>query len=138
MTRRQFLFLVLTASLLVPVLQAQDQMGPASMPKTAVKAAKAAPSRSTKTTVGEAQVVPKPIRRKPVPPKKAKKIPYEKRTNLNRASLAELKKLPGMTDEYAQKIIAGRRYRVKTELLSRQVIPTTIYYAIKDRVTAGK
>lgn len=66
------------------------------------------------------------------------RIPYEKRVNLNGASKEELKKLPQMTDEYAARIIAGRPYKSSAALVTDKVVPTTIYYAIKDRVTAGK
>jgi len=69
---------------------------------------------------------------------KPKKTPYANRVNLNGASKEELKKLPLMTEEYAAKIIAGRPYRSKAALATDNIVPVTVYFAIKDKVTAGK
>ncbi len=70
--------------------------------------------------------------------KKPKKLPYEQRVDLNNATKEELKKLQGITDEYAAKIIAGRPYRSKAALVVDKILPTTVYFLIKDKVTAGK
>ena len=70
--------------------------------------------------------------------KKPKKLAYEDRTNLNSASKEELMKLKGVTDVYAAKIIEGRPYTSKAALVVNGVIPSTVYFLIKDYVTAGK
>jgi len=99
------------------------------------------PPRPPNYMVGEepapGQPVPRPPRPKLVNKKKKEKIPYSQRLNLNAATREELKKLPGVTDEYAAKILAGRPYTSKMELVLREVIPTTVYYLIKDQVGAG-
>src|SRR3954467_15346387 len=67
--------------------------------------------------------------------KKAQSSKSEK-LDVNSASKEELDALPGIGDAYAQKIIDGRPYRSKTELVSRGVLPSSTYDKIKDQITA--
>jgi DNA uptake protein ComE-like DNA-binding protein len=68
---------------------------------------------------------------------KAKAKPAVDQVDLNRASKDELKKLPGITDALADKIIAGRPYLTKSRLVTQKVVPEGIYMGIKDKVMAG-
>jgi DNA uptake protein ComE-like DNA-binding protein len=58
-------------------------------------------------------------------------ILVERGVNLNTASLAELRSLPGVTAGYAKKIVDNRPYRKKIELVEKQVIPQDLYEAIE-------
>jgi DNA uptake protein ComE-like DNA-binding protein len=56
--------------------------------------------------------------------------------DINSASGATLKTLPGIGDAEAGRIVAGRPYLTKAELVTKNVLPVAIYAALKNDVIA--
>jgi DNA uptake protein ComE-like DNA-binding protein len=58
--------------------------------------------------------------------------------DINTATAAQLKALPGMGDAYVQRVIAGRPYTAKNQLTTRGILPQAEYEQIKEQIIAHR
>lgn len=65
---------------------------------------------------------------------KRKHVARAKLVDINTATKLELKRLPGISDEEADKIIAGRPFGSKAWLVTRNIIPKDTYQAISGKI----
>jgi competence protein ComEA len=70
--------------------------------------------------------------------KKVPAAPAMELIDINSATEAELKAIPGVGDTYAKKIMAGRPFSNKSQLLSKKIVPKPVYDKIKDMIIAKK
>jgi DNA uptake protein ComE-like DNA-binding protein len=56
--------------------------------------------------------------------------------DINTATAAQLKSLPGMGDAYAVRVIQGRPYTAKNQLVTRGILPQTAYDRISKAIIA--
>jgi DNA uptake protein ComE-like DNA-binding protein len=58
--------------------------------------------------------------------------------DINTATPAQLKVLPGMGDAYVRRVIAGRPYTAKNQLVTRGVLPQQVYAKFQNRIIAHR
>lgn len=56
--------------------------------------------------------------------------------DINTATAEQLKTLPGIGDAYSEKIIKGRPYASKDELVRKNILPRATYEQIKYKIVA--
>lgn len=101
--------LVLTAA----TLGAQPKPKPAAKPAPAPAAAPAA-APATKPTAA----------------------PAAKQIDINSATAAELEAIPGIGKAFSAKIIGGRPYANKAQLVQKKILTQALYDKIKDQIIA--
>ena len=69
-------------------------------------------------------------------PRSTAAVPNTDLIDVNTATAAQLKALPGVTDSDSTKIIQSRPYSDKSQLLSKKVISEATYDKIKDHIVA--
>ena len=57
------------------------------------------------------------------------------KVNLNTATREQLAAVAGIGEAYADKIIAGRPYQKKSELVAKKILSDSAYAKVKSRVT---
>jgi competence protein ComEA len=64
--------------------------------------------------------------------------PPAAKLDINHASTAQLLRVPGITQIYAQRIVAGRPYSTKGQLKTGGILPPDVYMAVKDHLVAHR
>lgn len=60
---------------------------------------------------------------------------HKGKLNLNSATEAELRGLPGLGEKQVQRVVNGRPYKEKAELMTRGILSEQEYHDIQDQVT---
>jgi DNA uptake protein ComE-like DNA-binding protein len=58
--------------------------------------------------------------------------------NVNTASAGDMVLFLGLSKEIAERVVANRPYRIKGELVAKNVMPKAMFDGIKDRITVAQ
>ena len=64
--------------------------------------------------------------------------PASQKVDINSATKDQLQALPGIGTAYSQKIIDGRPYNSKRDLLTRKILPQSTYDGVQDKIIAHR
>jgi DNA uptake protein ComE-like DNA-binding protein len=73
---------------------------------------------------------------KMAPAEKMAPAPKAELLDINSATSDQLDALPGIGKAYSTKIIAGRPYKGKDDLVNKDILPKKTYDGIKDKIIA--
>jgi outer membrane murein-binding lipoprotein Lpp len=73
----------------------------------------------------------------PVPPAIKDTQPMPSSMNVNKASAGDMVLVLGLSKEVADRIVANRPYRVKGELVAKNVVPKDTFDLIKERISVS-
>ena len=103
-----------------------------TLPSLISAAPAAAQAAQTKTATTQK---PAPANKADAAPK-ADTAPKGAKVDINSATPDQLKAIPGIGDAYSKRIVDGRPYANKSQLLSKGILPAATYDKIKDQIIA--
>ena len=112
-------------ALLGPALSARAQEEVEPPRKVESKSTKAGKAAKARTTAAKAKARAR-----------AKAEAEAKAVDINSATKEQLKKLPGITDAYADKILANRPYLSKAFLVTKNVLPNDLFQTLRKQIVA--
>ncbi|WP_257306841.1 ComEA family DNA-binding protein [Geothrix campi] len=118
-------FTLATLALLAPAPMARAQEETEPPRKTQPKSTKAAKDAKAKAVAAKTKARAK-----------VKAETEAKAIDINSATKDQLKTLPGITDAYADKIIAGRPYLSKAFLVTKNVLPNDLFQTLRKQIVA--
>ena len=77
-----------------------------------------------------------PAAKAPATESKMAPAPKVELLDINSATADQLDALPGIGKAYSAKIIAGRPYKGKDDLVNKDIVPQKTYDGIKDKIIA--
>lgn len=119
-----------------PATQAAAAKPTAGQP-AATKASSAQPATAKPATAMPSSAQPAPA--KPAATAAAKPATAaaaKPQVDINHATVKELKTIPGIGDAYAAKIVAGRPYANKSQLVSKKILAASLYETIQGMIIA--
>ena len=122
MNRKLSLLTLVALGLLTASAVTAQSTAPATKPATPTAASKPATPAATL----------KPAVAKPATPKPA----MAALVDINSATREQLVALPGIGETYADAIIKGRPYKSKAELVSKKIVPSSVYKKFSHKVIA--
>ncbi len=118
---RHFTLASLAATALtLGLLTASPVMAQATQP-AAKSDSKMAPAAPAKAPATESKMAP---------------APKVELLDINTATVDQLSELPGIGKAYSAKIVAGRPYKGKDDLVNKDIVPQKTYDGIKDKIIA--